>query len=269
MTETIPQLPELGSVIMAKPWKAGTRHDKATRGLVLAHINEGTANAYIVVWFPKLGAPQVGSSQSVHGVMPKEIEHTTTLDQQAPTWLIKSERAARHARANGGYDIGNAAGLPLEAVAKEQRRIKNERYKAARERAAEVQPAEVQQQPKTATADADAEQTTYVVNAFASMRTQSCTVHTATCSAVRGTKAIPGHDAVTPIGARDNIQAAFTTTSPEAAEQAYRERVRDHNGPSVTVYFRACPCTTGSFPPPVDDPEGHASRMTPTLARVV
>ncbi|GGM82562.1 hypothetical protein GCM10012275_61440 [Longimycelium tulufanense] len=133
-TTTVPQLPEKGSVITARPWQDGQRQAKAVRGLVVQHVHtENPTDAYIVVWFPALGAPAVGdpdTTPTVQAILPREIDTVATLDQLPATWVITTERTARHTRRTGGYDIGLAAGVPLERLARTYRAARNQRRQA-------------------------------------------------------------------------------------------------------------------------------------------
>ncbi|MGI5133208.1 DUF6409 family protein [Pseudonocardia sp. CA-107938] len=128
-TNTDATLPAAGSVITARPWTSGRRHAAAQRRIVLRTDQLGGAAA--IVWFPTLGAPQVGTpAPSVQAIYPAEIETVAILDDVPASWVIAAERTARLTRRTGGLSIGAGAGFPLESAARRRRAERNQRRHA-------------------------------------------------------------------------------------------------------------------------------------------
>lgn len=103
---------------------------QAMHGLVVRRNNVGTVNAFIVAWFPGMGAPKIG--ETINGVMPHEIERVQDLAEIPATWTIRAELLARRTRAAAGYDIAGPARYELEAMAWAHRAARVERVRWGR-----------------------------------------------------------------------------------------------------------------------------------------
>lgn len=128
------QLPEVGSIITARPHVRGKRWLKPIRGLVVKLVDNGR-EPMVAVWFPVLGEPSTRwETQSVHGIFRAEIETCGELKDAPATWVIDAERCARRQRKAGygrdSYVISNAAGMALERAAKALRAERAARRRA-------------------------------------------------------------------------------------------------------------------------------------------
>lgn len=113
----------IGAVVLVRPWLDGRRLDKPQRGyVVMGHCFE-PGDDYVIVWFPQLGAPELGRSQQM--MERKLCTVVTVLGALPKTWVIAAERMARKQRRGLGESPGwsMVAGMLLEAAAKTFRRI--------------------------------------------------------------------------------------------------------------------------------------------------
>ena len=115
MTTATPTPITPGAVVTARPWRSGSELDPQ-RGVVFAEQWLAT-DEYAIVWFPRLGTPEIGTS--VMPILQVKISGVRPLAGEAPSFIRATYRTVRRVNARGEWrSEWKAAGFAIEQIAR-------------------------------------------------------------------------------------------------------------------------------------------------------